>query len=704
MKKIILASIISFSAPMSFAAEDLFIPSQTVKNTLGKIQTIPNLNTDPQIRVPFANDKNVLGYRDGMQVNPKALDANEIRISLSNGKQITAQKTNRYASNYTNSIVWIGKNSAAKSGTVDEAMSEVILVLRNGKVTGHVTDAGKHFKIGATQSGQHTLAEFSVTTTIPDHPRFTRQLSTLTTAANTTVTTSLQPTKKANLPLRVNLGNEVAEFDQETYASQNKASLAALPGVPVLRILVNYTPAVASASPDILAEIESFVAQANRAYADSRANVRVTLAYAAPISFTESASIENDLTRYANMSEVLSQRNLYAADIGVLLSNAGTTACGLGFFNTPESAAYVNVNFANDCAGQNYSFTHEIAHIFGANHDLPHDTSPKPFPREYAHGYAIDLPNLPNGYIGVRSIMAYADDDKNKKRARVGYFSSPNLLLNNVLFGNSTTADNVRVLNERASAVAAFRAPPTVFYGARNGFKITKMSTSFDITRTADGITESIPKSGAKTFTFDDVIVNLETAGKSKTIPQTTLDSLNDLYVAFFNRVPDSNGMGYWIDQSKAGASLDQIANSFYDAAVLYPAETGYSSTMTNSEFIIIVYKNVLGRTVTASDAGVQYWAGEIASGRQSRGKVVNSIIASARTYKNDPTWGWVANLLDNKLTISKLFCLSYGLSYKTPQLNIINGKAIANAVTPTDVEAAKRLINMTDTGFNLLN
>ena len=115
-------------------------------------------------------------------------------------------------------------------------------------------------------------------------------------------------------------------------------------------------------------------------------------------------------------------------------------------------------------------------------------------------------------------------------------------------------------------------------------------------------------------------------------------------------------------------------------------------------------YKNVLGRTVTASDAGVQYWAGEIASGRQSRGKVVNSIIASARTYKNDPTWGWVANLLDNKLTISKLFCLKLRFGYKTPQLNIINGKAIANAVTPTDVEAAKRLINMTDTGFNLLN
>ena len=243
-------------------------------------------------------------------------------------------------------------------------MSEVILVLRNGKVTGHVTDAGKHFKIGATKSGQHTLAAFSVTTTIPDHPRFTRQLSTLTTAANTTVTTSLQPTKRLICPYEVNTGNEVAEFDQETYASQNKASLAALPGGPSL----TYFGQLHAGSCKRLARHSCrnriFVAQTNRAYADSRANVRVTLAYAAPISFTESASIENDLTRYANMSEVLSQRNLYAADIGVLLSNAGTTACGSASSTHLNRRRMSMWNFANDCAGQNYSFTrHEIAHI-----------------------------------------------------------------------------------------------------------------------------------------------------------------------------------------------------------------------------------------------------------------------------------------------------------------------------------------------------
>ena len=57
--------------------------------------------------------------------------------------------------------------------------------------------------------------------------------------------------------------------------------------------------------------------------------------------------------------------------------------------------------------------------------------------------------------------------------------------------------------------------------------------------------------------------------------------------------------------------------------------------------------------------------------------------------------WGWVADLLDNKIYVANTFAIDWGLNYNTPEDSIANGMAIAAAITPTDTSAAIDLIGI---------
>jgi len=143
------------------------------------------------------------------------------------------------------------------------------------------------------------------------------------------------------------------------------------------------------------------------------------------------------------------------------------------------------------------------------------------------------------------------------------------------------------------------------------------------------------------------------------------------------------------------GQSINQIANSFYNAGVQFSNLTGFSKDMSNAAFVNLIYKNVLGRTDGGDTAGVNYWSGELASGNATRGSLVSTMLNSAHGFKNDATWGWVANLLDNKITVAKTIAIDWGLNYNTPEASISNGMAIAGLVTPTDTSAALKLVGI---------
>jgi hypothetical protein len=239
---------------------------------------------------------------------------------------------------------------------------------------------------------------------------------------------------------------------------------------------------------------------------------------------------------------------------------------------------------------------------------------------------------------------------------------------------------------------------------------VTSGISNYSVTKTATGyiLGDKTASTGTDTLVnieaikFTDKTINLTVQAKAASAPSADVTRLVELYTAFFNRVPDADGMGFWIDEMKAGKTTNQVAEAFYNAGVNYSSLTGFSSTMTNADFINVIYKNVLGRKDGADAGGLSFWETEITSGRATRGTLVTNILDSAHTFKGNATWGWVADLLDNKITVAKKFSIDLGLNYNTPEESITKGMAIASAITPTDTSAAVTLIGVAEANIHL--
>lgn len=259
----------------------------------------------------------------------------------------------------------------------------------------------------------------------------------------------------------------------------------------------------------------------------------------------------------------------------------------------------------------------------------------------------------------------------------------------------STTTLNSIALSGPPSAAPA---ETTTVNNSRNVYVIKRSSLGFSLVdKGIAGGTTILPASQT-IIKFNDFTVYLLAGDKSKTISQSDLNTLIELYIAFFNRVPDSEGMIYWIDTIKAGRTIEQLADNFYTSAL----ETGvYSANTSTEEFVKKIYKNVLGRS-EVDQGGLDYWSDELNSGRKSRGNLVRHIIDAAHGFKNNAEYGWVADLLDNKINVGTYFSIQQGLSYNTSSESISKGMEIAALITPRDITAAKSKIGITDTTLDL--
>ncbi len=201
---------------------------------------------------------------------------------------------------------------------------------------------------------------------------------------------------------------------------------------------------------------------------------------------------------------------------------------------------------------------------------------------------------------------------------------------------------------------------------------------------------------------FSDMTVNLSVQAIAASVNSLDVQHLEELYIAFFNRIPDADGLAYWIDQFKSGNSLRQIADAFYNAGVAYSSLTGYTKDMSNEAFVNLIYKNVLGRISGADPEGLSYWSNALASAEESHGSLVISILNSAHTYKGDPQFGWVPDLLDNKINVAHMFAVKAGLNYNSDIESVQMGMKIAAEITPTTIDAAIKLIGLNPDQFNL--
>ncbi|HSV46886.1 MAG TPA: hypothetical protein VLJ58_13950 [Ramlibacter sp.] len=196
---------------------------------------------------------------------------------------------------------------------------------------------------------------------------------------------------------------------------------------------------------------------------------------------------------------------------------------------------------------------------------------------------------------------------------------------------------------------------------------------------------------------FADMNVDLTMGARSKTIPAASLKLLEELYVGFFNRIPEAQGLGYWIDQVAAGATLADVANQFYDAGLQFEV---FSATMTPEQFVATAYANVLSRPTdsptapTASEIG--HWTARLASGADTKGTMILTMITDVHAwFENHPVYGFVAALLNNKAFVSNYYAVEQGLGMNVQAENVSFGAAIAAAVTPNSTSDAIQLIGV---------
>ncbi len=112
--------------------------------------------------------------------------------------------------------------------------------------------------------------------------------------------------------------------------------------------------------------------------------------------------------------------------------------------------------------------------------------------------------------------------------------------------------------------------------------------------------------------------------------------SVERLYLAYFDRLPDDAGLAYWNGEVAGGRSLASVSEQFArspEFATLYGA-------LSNAEFVELVYQNVLGRSPEAE--GLTHWTSQLDTGALDRGGVMLGF-SDSEEFKD--TTGVVADL-----------------------------------------------------------
>ena len=95
-------------------------------------------------------------------------------------------------------------------------------------------------------------------------------------------------------------------------------------------------------------------------------------------------------------------------------------------------------------------------------------------------------------------------------------------------------------------------------------------------------------------------------------LPQATR-----LYFSFFNRIPDYAGLLFQVAALRSGQPLGAVAQNFYNS----PEFTDTYGTLTNDQYITLVYQNVLGRAPDA--AGYDYYKTRLDAGTLTKGQMM---------------------------------------------------------------------------------
>ena len=163
------------------------------------------------------------------------------------------------------------------------------------------------------------------------------------------------------------------------------------------------------------------------------------------------------------------------------------------------------------------------------------------------------------------------------------------------------------------------------FYNKGNGVYQIKTDSGYDDITGLPLLTFS---GESTTSAFKDISAIVDIKGTFDQITGLNTDSgrMFRLYNASFKRLPDPDGLAYWIDNFSSGRnSIRVVASSFLGSAEF--AER-YGSNVTDEKYVTTLYQNVLGRAPDTS--GLNYWLGQLSSGAETRYEALLGFAESA--------------------------------------------------------------------------
>ena len=144
------------------------------------------------------------------------------------------------------------------------------------------------------------------------------------------------------------------------------------------------------------------------------------------------------------------------------------------------------------------------------------------------------------------------------------------------------------------------------------------------VDRVGEGGTDTL--SNIERLEFTDATLDISAFSSLTQLSNDQFKALGEMYVAYFNRAPDAEGLFFWANTFAEGSTLDQIAERFFDQAETRKIYTNPANT---DAFVTAVYANVLGRT--PDEGGFDYWKARLAEGDVTQGTFVLKIIEAAK-------------------------------------------------------------------------
>jgi hypothetical protein len=165
---------------------------------------------------------------------------------------------------------------------------------------------------------------------------------------------------------------------------------------------------------------------------------------------------------------------------------------------------------------------------------------------------------------------------------------------------------------------------------------------------------------GVEVLVFSDRTLNMDNFSSLTQLNDAQFSDLAKVYVAYYNRAADAEGLYFWADKLAEGMDMATIASYFSQSA---EAKALYPNTADTSAFVTAVYANVLGRT--PDQAGFDFWTTNLNNGTMQPATFVLSIIGGAQ--------GPDITYLSNKADLGVYFAAIKGMSDVADAQNVLN-------------------------------